>query len=182
MRLRHLWSDLRRPRDQTPGGLKRSLSSQPVEDRKEPKRSTSLVKKEAARSTSKAAAGWTNCHPFSNLVIADRVCYRLSHNIWHTLFFVILSASSLPKYKRWVSFNKFRKFSTIIMKIDSEIAEIFDVKFDILQLHKSKKIILVLQVATLTTILSTISKSIFGFKSSLINVRLSVSQSVSQSV
>ena len=55
-----------------------------------------------------------------------------------------------------------------ISKIDSEIAEIFEVKdgtshleIDILLLHRDKKIILVLQVATLTSFISVISKSIF---------------------
>ena len=55
-----------------------------------------------------------------------------------------------------------------ILKIDLEIAEIFEVKdgtrhleIDILLLHRGKKIILVLQVATLTSIISAISKSIF---------------------
>ena len=57
---------------------------------------------------------------------------------------------------------------TRILKIDLEIAEIFEVKdgtrhleIDILLLHRGKKIILVLQVATLTSIISAISKSIF---------------------
>ena len=56
---------------------------------------------------------------------------------------------------------------TRILKIDSELAEIFELKdgthhleIDILLLHRGKKIILVLQVATLTSIISTISKSI----------------------
>ena len=54
---------------------------------------------------------------------------------------------------------------TGILKIDSEIAEIFEVKdgthhleIDILLLHRGKKNILVLQVATLTTIISAITK------------------------
>ena len=49
--------------------------------------------------------------------------------------------------------------------MDSEIAEIFEVKdgthhleMDILLLHRGTKIILVPQVATLTSIMSTISK------------------------
>ena len=57
---------------------------------------------------------------------------------------------------------------TRILKIDLEIAEIFEVKdgtpnlkIDSLLLHRGKKIILVLQVATLTSIISAISKSIF---------------------
>ena len=57
---------------------------------------------------------------------------------------------------------------TRILKNDLEIAEIIEVKvgthhleIDILLLHRVKKIILVLQVTTLTTIISTISKSIF---------------------
>ena len=57
---------------------------------------------------------------------------------------------------------------TRILTIDSEIAEIIEVKvgtrhleIDILLLHRGKKIILVLQVATLTSIISAISKSIF---------------------
>ena len=54
------------------------------------------------------------------------------------------------------------------MKIDSELAEIFELKdgthhleIDILLLHRGKKIILVLQVATLTLIFSAIFKPIF---------------------
>ena len=54
-----------------------------------------------------------------------------------------------------------------ILKIDSEIAEIFEVKdgtrhleINILLLHRSRKIILLLQVATLTSIIFAISKSI----------------------
>ena len=54
------------------------------------------------------------------------------------------------------------------MKIYSEIAEIIDVKvgnhyleIDILLLHRSRKIISMLKVATLTSIISAISKSIF---------------------
>ena len=57
---------------------------------------------------------------------------------------------------------------TRIWKIDSEIAKIFEVKvgtrhleIDILLLHRVKKIILVLQVPTLTSIISAISESIF---------------------
>ena len=57
---------------------------------------------------------------------------------------------------------------TRIFKIYLEIAEIFEVKvatrhleIDILLLHRVKKIILVLGVATLTSIISAISKSIF---------------------
>ena len=56
---------------------------------------------------------------------------------------------------------------TRILKIDLEIAEIIEVKvgtrhfeIDILLLHRVKKIILVLQVPTLTSIISAISKSI----------------------
>ena len=54
---------------------------------------------------------------------------------------------------------------TRILKIDLEIAEIIEVKvgtphleIDILLLHRVKKIILVLQVPTLTSIISAISK------------------------
>ena len=69
--------------------------------------------------------------------------YRVSHNIGPTLFFAVLSASTLPKYKSWVSFTIFRKLiGTRILKIDSELAEIFEVKdgtnhleIDILLLH-----------------------------------------------
>ena len=57
---------------------------------------------------------------------------------------------------------------TRILKIDLEIAEILEVKdathhleIDILLLNRGKKIILVLQVATLTSIISAISKPIF---------------------
>ena len=57
---------------------------------------------------------------------------------------------------------------TKILKIDLEIAEIFEVKvgtchleIDILLLHRVKKIIFVLQVPTLTSIISAISESIF---------------------
>ena len=56
---------------------------------------------------------------------------------------------------------------TRILKIDSEIAEIIEVKvgtchlkIDILLLHRIKKIILVLHVPTLTSNISAISKSI----------------------
>ena len=37
--------------------------------------------------------------------------YRVSHIIGPTLFFAILSASTIPKYKKWVSVKKFRKFA-----------------------------------------------------------------------
>ena len=37
--------------------------------------------------------------------------YRVSHNIEPTLFFAILSASTIPKYKILVSVKKFRKFA-----------------------------------------------------------------------
>ena len=57
---------------------------------------------------------------------------------------------------------------TRISKIDSEIAEIIEVKaatrhFDIynLLLHRGSKIISMLKVATLTSIILAISKSIF---------------------
>ena len=57
---------------------------------------------------------------------------------------------------------------TRILKIDLEIAEIFEVKdgthhleIDILLLHRGKKIILMLHVPTLTSNISAISKSIF---------------------
>ena len=57
---------------------------------------------------------------------------------------------------------------TRILKIDLEIAEIIDIEvgtrhleIDILLLHRVKKIILVLQVPTLTSIISVISESIF---------------------
>ena len=53
------------------------------------------------------------------------------------------------------------------MKIDFEIAEIIEVKvgnhhleIDILLLHRGRKIISMLKVATLTSIISAISKSI----------------------
>ena len=55
-----------------------------------------------------------------------------------------------------------------ILKIDLEIAEIIDVKvgnhhseIDILLLHRGTKIISMLKVATLTSIISAISNSIF---------------------
>ena len=58
--------------------------------------------------------------------------------------------------------------ATRILKIDLEIAEIFEVKvgprhleIDILLFHRVKKIILVLRVPTLTSIISAISKAIF---------------------
>ena len=38
--------------------------------------------------------------------------YRVSHNIGSTLFFAGLLASTLPKYKSWVSVKKIRKFAT----------------------------------------------------------------------
>ena len=57
---------------------------------------------------------------------------------------------------------------TEILKIDLEIAEIIDVKvgnhhleIDILLLHRGRKIISMLKVATFTSIISAISKSIF---------------------
>ena len=58
--------------------------------------------------------------------------------------------------------------ATKILKIDLEIAEIIDIKvatrhleIDILLFHRVKKIILVLQVPTLTSIISAILESIF---------------------
>ena len=58
--------------------------------------------------------------------------------------------------------------ATRILKIDLEIADIIDIKvgtrhleIDILLFHRVKKIILVSQVPTLTSIISAISKSIF---------------------
>ena len=60
------------------------------------------------------------------------------------------------------------QMGTIISKIDLEIAEIIEVKvgnhhleIDILLLHRGRKIIFMLKVATLTSIISAISKSIF---------------------
>ena len=57
---------------------------------------------------------------------------------------------------------------TRILKIDLEIVEIIEVKvgnhhleIDILLLHRGRKIICMLKVATLTLIISAISKSIF---------------------
>ena len=57
---------------------------------------------------------------------------------------------------------------TKILKIDLEIAEIIDFKvgnhhleIDILLLHRGRKIISMSKVATLTSIISAISKSIF---------------------
>ena len=57
---------------------------------------------------------------------------------------------------------------TKILKIDLERAEIFEVKdgtchleIDILLLHRGRKIISMLKVATLTSIISAISNSIF---------------------
>ena len=57
---------------------------------------------------------------------------------------------------------------TRILKIDLEIAEIIEVKVGnhqlqiyILLLHRGRKIISMLKVATLTSIISVISKSIF---------------------
>ena len=57
---------------------------------------------------------------------------------------------------------------TEILKIDLEIAEIIDFKvgnhhleIDILLLHRGRKIISMLKVATLTSIISAISNSIF---------------------
>ena len=58
--------------------------------------------------------------------------------------------------------------ATRIFKFDLEIAEIIEVKvgtrhleIDMLLLHRVQKIILVLQVPTLTSIISAISESIF---------------------
>ena len=57
---------------------------------------------------------------------------------------------------------------TKILKIDLEIAEIIEVKvgnhnleINILLLHRGRKIISMIKVATLTSIISAISKSIF---------------------
>ena len=57
---------------------------------------------------------------------------------------------------------------TRILKIDLEIAEIIEVKvgnhhleIDILLLHRRRKVILMQKVATLTSIISAISESIF---------------------
>ena len=57
---------------------------------------------------------------------------------------------------------------TRILKIDLEIVEIIEVKvgnhhleIDILLLHRGRKIFFMLKVATLTSIISAISKSIF---------------------
>ena len=57
---------------------------------------------------------------------------------------------------------------TRISKIDSKMVEIIEVKvgnhhleIDILLLHRGRKIISMLKVATLTSIISAISKSIF---------------------
>ena len=57
---------------------------------------------------------------------------------------------------------------TRILKIDLEIAEIIEVKvgnhhleIDILLLHRGKKIILVLQVATLTSIISILWDTLY---------------------
>ena len=57
---------------------------------------------------------------------------------------------------------------TKILKIDSELAETFEVKdgthhleVDIFLLHRGKQIILVIHVPTLTLNISAISKSIF---------------------
>ena len=57
---------------------------------------------------------------------------------------------------------------TRILKIDLEIVEIIEVKvgnhhleIDILLLHRDRKIIFMLKVATLTSIISAISKSFF---------------------
>ena len=58
--------------------------------------------------------------------------------------------------------------ATRILKIDLEIVKTIDIKvgtrhleIDILLFHRVKKIILVLQVPTLTSIILAISKSIF---------------------
>ena len=42
---------------------------------------------------------------------ATKIKYRVSHGIGPTLFFAILSVSTLPKYKNLVSVKKFRKFA-----------------------------------------------------------------------
>ena len=71
--------------------------------------------------------------------------------------------------------GRFRKIQEIcymigtrILKIDLEIVEIIEVKvgnhhleIDILLLHRGRKIIFMLKVATLNSIISAISKSIF---------------------
>ena len=58
--------------------------------------------------------------------------------------------------------------ATRILKIDLEIADIIDIKvgtrhleIDILLLHRGRKIIFMLKVATLTSIISAILESIF---------------------
>ena len=47
----------------------------------------------------------------SSLTAQSKSAYRVSHGIGPTLFFAILSVSTLPKYKNLVSVKKFRKFA-----------------------------------------------------------------------
>ena len=103
----------------------------------------------------------------------------MSHNIGSTLFFAIFLSSTLPKYKKQGEYKKIQEIcyqiGTRILKIDLQIAEIIDVKdvtchleIDILLLLRCKKIILVLEVATLTSIISANSKSILKFLVSIL--------------
>ena len=64
--------------------------------------------------------------------------YRVSHNIGSTLFFAILLASTLPKYKKLGEYKKIQeicyKIGTKNLKIDLELAgimtgAIFDVNY-----------------------------------------------------
>ena len=50
-------------------------------------------------------------HNLLRFHIAIAGTYRVSHGIGPTLFFAILSVSTLPKYKNLVSVKKFRKFA-----------------------------------------------------------------------
>merc|ERR1712155_373042 len=93
--------------------------------------------------------------------------YRVSSKTVPTWLFALLSASTHANCNSWDVFEKFRKFATRILKIDLEIAEIIEVKvgnhhleIDILLLHRGRKLISMLKVATLTSIISAISKSI----------------------
>ena len=61
-----------------------------------------------------AAISWVVAREWDNPLLSDQVkvsSYRVSHNIGPTLFFAILSVSTLPKYKNLVSVKKFRKFA-----------------------------------------------------------------------
>ena len=89
--------------------------------------------------------------------------YRVSSKTVYTWLFVLLPASTRANCKTFCYM-----IGTRILKIDLEISEIIEVKVGnhhleiyILVLSRGRKIIFMLKVATLTSIISAISKSIF---------------------